>query len=131
VFKYLSWLLSNDIFHVFFRHGRLREQDQILAIDGQPLDISHQQAIKILQSAGGLVEIVVARGPNPQATVTPGDQEEQVTDSQTQNNAEVTDMVCLLLSYVKQTYKVYIPSTCNAQRRRVKWEKLVTIFIPI
>ncbi|XP_053394216.1 multiple PDZ domain protein-like isoform X9 [Mercenaria mercenaria] len=75
------------------RHGRLRERDQILAIDGQPLDISHQEAIRILQSAGGLVEIVVARGPNPQAASTPGDQEEQVTDSQTQNTAEVTDML--------------------------------------
>ncbi|GLH01324.1 Patj homolog [Gryllus bimaculatus] len=43
--------------------GRLREEDQILAIDGQPLDsnISHQQAISILQKARGLVELVVAR----------------------------------------------------------------------
>lgn len=78
-----------------FRHGRLRERDQILAIDGQPLDISHQEAIRILQSAGGLVEIVVARGPVPQATVTPGDQEEQVTDTQKQSTAEVSDMVCI------------------------------------
>ncbi|KAK7872386.1 hypothetical protein R5R35_007003 [Gryllus longicercus] len=45
------------------RDGRLREEDQILAIDGQPLDsnISHQQAISILQKARGLVELVVAR----------------------------------------------------------------------
>ncbi|KAK6624471.1 hypothetical protein RUM44_011330 [Polyplax serrata] len=44
--------------------GNLREGDQILAIDGQPLDsnISHQQAISILQKARGLVELVVARG---------------------------------------------------------------------
>lgn len=47
-----------------FRDGNLREGDQILAIDGQPLDsnISHQQAISILQKARGLVELVVARG---------------------------------------------------------------------
>lgn len=45
------------------RDGRLREGDQILAIDGQPLDISHTEAIRILQNAQGLVEIVVARGP--------------------------------------------------------------------
>ncbi|XP_071117082.1 multiple PDZ domain protein-like isoform X2 [Haliotis cracherodii] len=45
------------------KDGRLREGDQILAIDGQPLDISHTEAIRILQNAQGLVEIVVARGP--------------------------------------------------------------------
>ncbi|XP_055924762.1 inaD-like protein isoform X2 [Argiope bruennichi] len=46
------------------RDGRLQEGDQILAIDGQPLDsnISHQQAISILQQARGLVELIVARG---------------------------------------------------------------------
>lgn len=45
------------------RDGRLKDGDQILAIDGQPLDaaISHQQAIAILQKAHGLVELVVAR----------------------------------------------------------------------
>ncbi|XP_059469867.1 inaD-like protein isoform X2 [Neocloeon triangulifer] len=45
------------------RDGRLQEGDQILAIDGQPLDadISHQQAISILQQARGLVELVIAR----------------------------------------------------------------------
>ncbi|XP_025111382.1 patj homolog isoform X6 [Pomacea canaliculata] len=47
--------------------GRLREGDQLLAIDGQPLDISHQQAIHILQNSQGPVEIVVARGPIPPA----------------------------------------------------------------
>ncbi|KAF7990582.1 hypothetical protein HCN44_000387 [Aphidius gifuensis] len=43
--------------------GRLVEGDQILAIDGQPLDsnISHEQAISILQKARGTVELVVAR----------------------------------------------------------------------
>lgn len=57
--------LSRDI---CFRDGRLHEGDQILAIDGQPLDcaISHQQAINILQKARGLVELVVARSaPSP------------------------------------------------------------------
>jgi len=44
--------------------GQLREGDQILAIDGQVLDcnISHQQAITILQQAKGSVDLVVARG---------------------------------------------------------------------
>ncbi|XP_014671754.1 PREDICTED: multiple PDZ domain protein-like [Priapulus caudatus] len=54
------------------RDGRLQEGDQILAIDGQPLDaaISHQQAIAILQQAHGLVELVVARD-NPRADQSP------------------------------------------------------------
>ena len=44
--------------------GQMREGDQILAIDGQVLDcnISHQQAIAILQQARGQVALVVARG---------------------------------------------------------------------
>uniref|UniRef100_A0A1B6GQS6 Multiple PDZ domain protein n=2 Tax=Cuerna arida TaxID=1464854 RepID=A0A1B6GQS6_9HEMI len=44
------------------RDGRLHEGDQILAIDGQPLDsnITHFQAINILQKARGLVELVIA-----------------------------------------------------------------------
>lgn len=43
--------------------GQLLEGDQILAIDSQPLDtnISHQQAITILQRAKGTVHLVVAR----------------------------------------------------------------------
>ncbi|CAB4065132.1 MPDZ [Lepeophtheirus salmonis] len=46
------------------KDGRLIEGDQILAIDGKSLDsnISHQQAINILQRADGYVDLVVARG---------------------------------------------------------------------
>jgi multiple PDZ domain protein len=56
-----------------YRDGRLREGDQILAIDGQPLDsnISHQQAISILQKARGLVELVVARSGPEETPLTP------------------------------------------------------------
>ncbi|XP_037528743.1 multiple PDZ domain protein isoform X1 [Rhipicephalus sanguineus] len=52
------------------RDGRLEEGDQILAIDGQPLDsnISHQQAIGILQQARGTVQLVLARGTPVSAT---------------------------------------------------------------
>ncbi|XP_041636091.1 multiple PDZ domain protein isoform X4 [Cheilinus undulatus] len=48
--------------------GKLKEADQILAINGQPLDqtVTHQQAIGILQSASERVQLVVARGPIPQ-----------------------------------------------------------------
>ncbi|XP_063241822.1 patj homolog isoform X2 [Bacillus rossius redtenbacheri] len=55
------------------RDGNLHEGDQILAIDGQPLDsnISHQQAISILQKARGLVELVVARTGTEEAPATP------------------------------------------------------------
>lgn len=48
---------------IAFHDGQLVEGDQILAIDAQPLDanISHQQAIGILQRARGTVRLVVAR----------------------------------------------------------------------
>ncbi|XP_024143747.1 multiple PDZ domain protein isoform X4 [Oryzias melastigma] len=50
--------------------GKLKEADQILAINGQPLDqtVSHQQAISLLQSASERVQLTVARGPIPQLT---------------------------------------------------------------
>ncbi|KAM4536533.1 multiple PDZ domain protein isoform 6-T6 [Odontesthes bonariensis] len=50
--------------------GKLKEADQILAINGQPLDqtVTHQQAIGILQSASERVQLAVARGPIPQLT---------------------------------------------------------------
>uniref|UniRef100_A0A3P9PYV7 Multiple PDZ domain protein n=1 Tax=Poecilia reticulata TaxID=8081 RepID=A0A3P9PYV7_POERE len=50
--------------------GKLKEADQILAINGQPLDhtVTHQQAISILQSASEKVQLSVARGPIPQLT---------------------------------------------------------------
>ena len=67
---YLLFVFSKDhnfiICLLTYRDGRLREQDQILAIDGQPLDLSHHEAIRILQSAQGLVQLVVARGPDQQ-----------------------------------------------------------------
>ncbi|XP_075416035.1 multiple PDZ domain protein isoform X6 [Tenrec ecaudatus] len=52
---------------VAHRDGRLREADQILAINGQALDqtITHQQAISILQKAKENVQLVIARGPLP------------------------------------------------------------------
>ncbi|XP_077400242.1 multiple PDZ domain protein isoform X2 [Vanacampus margaritifer] len=48
--------------------GKLKEADQILAINGQPLDqtVTHQQAIGILQRASERVQLTVARGPIPQ-----------------------------------------------------------------
>ncbi|XP_029058585.1 multiple PDZ domain protein isoform X3 [Monodon monoceros] len=50
------------------RDGRLKETDQILAINGQALDqtITHQQAISILQKAKDTVKLVIARGSLPQ-----------------------------------------------------------------
>ncbi|CAK9809008.1 Patj homolog [Anthophora quadrimaculata] len=56
--------------------GRLIEGDQILAIDGQPLDsnISHEQAISILQKARGLVELVVARSAQDVGSSLPTDE---------------------------------------------------------
>lgn len=59
-------MLTCLFFHC--RDGRLAEGDQILAIDGQVLEaaISHQAAIGILQRARGVVDLVVARGLNPE-----------------------------------------------------------------
>ncbi|XP_040818746.1 multiple PDZ domain protein isoform X10 [Ochotona curzoniae] len=52
---------------VAHRDGRLKETDQILAINGQALDqtITHQQAISILQKAKDTVQLVIARGSRP------------------------------------------------------------------
>ncbi|XP_027718664.1 multiple PDZ domain protein isoform X7 [Vombatus ursinus] len=49
------------------RDGRLKEADQILAINGYALDqtITHQQAISILQKAKDDVQLIVARGSLP------------------------------------------------------------------
>ncbi|XP_072114122.1 multiple PDZ domain protein isoform X8 [Mobula birostris] len=46
------------------RDGKLKEADQILAINGQALDqsVTHQQAIGILQKATDQVQLVIARG---------------------------------------------------------------------
>ncbi|XP_063770117.1 multiple PDZ domain protein isoform X4 [Pseudophryne corroboree] len=50
------------------RDGRMKEVDQILSINGQPLDqtITHHQAIVLLQRAKDQVQLVIARGPLPQ-----------------------------------------------------------------
>ncbi|XP_052032634.1 multiple PDZ domain protein isoform X1 [Apodemus sylvaticus] len=55
---------------VAHRDGRLKETDQILAINGQALDqtITHQQAISILQKAKDTVQLVIARGSLPQVS---------------------------------------------------------------
>ncbi|XP_016086893.1 multiple PDZ domain protein-like [Sinocyclocheilus grahami] len=53
---------------VAYSDGKLKEGDQILAINGQLLDqsVSHQQAIILLQQASDRVSLTVARGPVPQ-----------------------------------------------------------------
>ncbi|CAC5386417.1 MPDZ [Mytilus coruscus] len=73
------------------RDGRLREQDQILAIDGQPLDLSHHEAIRILQSAQGLVQLVVARGqyPNQQGDPPPSPHKQQLSNVQSEGSADM------------------------------------------
>ncbi|XP_031233596.1 multiple PDZ domain protein isoform X1 [Mastomys coucha] len=55
---------------VAHRDGRLKETDQILAINGQALDqtITHQQAISILQKAKDTVQLIIARGSLPQVS---------------------------------------------------------------
>ncbi|XP_043100412.1 multiple PDZ domain protein isoform X3 [Puntigrus tetrazona] len=53
---------------VAYSDGKLKEGDQILAINGQLLDqsVSHQQAIALLQGASDRVSLTIARGPVPQ-----------------------------------------------------------------
>uniref|UniRef100_A0A6Q2ZLK0 PATJ crumbs cell polarity complex component n=1 Tax=Esox lucius TaxID=8010 RepID=A0A6Q2ZLK0_ESOLU len=53
------------------RDGRMQENDQILVINGTPLDqsVSQQQAIALLQQPGDRVDLVVARDPAT-ATIT-------------------------------------------------------------
>uniref|UniRef100_A0A8C7DN13 PATJ crumbs cell polarity complex component n=1 Tax=Oncorhynchus kisutch TaxID=8019 RepID=A0A8C7DN13_ONCKI len=48
------------------RDGRMLENDQILVINGTPLDqsVTQQQAITLLQQPGDRVELVVARNPS-------------------------------------------------------------------
>ena len=62
---YSATFYNYQYLHLSFslpRDGRLQEGDQLLAINGQALEVSHQEAIRILQSAHGTAEIVVARG---------------------------------------------------------------------
>ncbi|XP_075472084.1 inaD-like protein isoform X2 [Ascaphus truei] len=57
------------------RDGRLKENDQILAINYTPVDmnISHQQAIALLQQSSGCLHLVVAKVPVPRNVPTPYD----------------------------------------------------------
>lgn len=67
-FLFVYFVIPLPCFHPCDRDGKLKEADQILAINGQALDqtITHQQAISILQKAKDNVQLVVARGTFPQ-----------------------------------------------------------------
>ncbi|XP_069594269.1 inaD-like protein isoform X4 [Ranitomeya imitator] len=63
------------------RDGRLKENDQILAINYTPLDrnVSHQEAISLLQQSSGHIHLIVAKQPPlllPQTQIP--QQEEQI-----------------------------------------------------
>lgn len=62
------WCLPPDSCFSSRRDGRLQENDQILAINGSPLDknVTQQQAIGLLQQSGERVDLVVARDPAAQ-----------------------------------------------------------------
>lgn len=67
-FLFVYFVIPFPCLHIHDRDGKLKEADQILAINGQALDqtITHQQAISILQKAKDNVQLVVARGTFPQ-----------------------------------------------------------------
>ncbi|XP_078251922.1 multiple PDZ domain protein isoform X8 [Rhinoraja longicauda] len=74
------------------RDGKLKEADQILAINRQPLDqsVTHQQAIGILQKATEQVQLVIARGSishlsSPVISRTPSDASTLLEHSSTVN----------------------------------------------
>ena len=75
--------------------GQLKEGDQILAIDGQVLDcnISHQQAISILQQARGKVQLVVARGDQDDAVSESSQQQQDSIIPSDWCQVEVIDLV--------------------------------------
>lgn len=87
----IKYIWNLHVFFAIYRDGRLREQDQILAIDGQPLDLSHHEAIRILQSAQGLVQLVVARGqyPNQQGDPPPSPHKQQLSNVQSEGSADM------------------------------------------
>ncbi|XP_069837438.1 inaD-like protein isoform X2 [Dendropsophus ebraccatus] len=61
------------------RDGRLKENDQILAINYTPLDmtVSHQEAISLLQQSSGHVHLVIAKQPPPLLPQTPIPQQQE------------------------------------------------------
>ncbi|KAG9473167.1 hypothetical protein GDO78_014015 [Eleutherodactylus coqui] len=61
------------------RDGRITENDQILAINYTPVDtnVSHQEAISLLQQSSGYIHLVVAKQPPPLLPQIP-QQEEQI-----------------------------------------------------
>lgn len=67
VMSILILLFKNSFFFSSYelRDQRLKENDHILAINHTPLDqnISHQQAIALLQQSTGSLHLVVAREP--------------------------------------------------------------------
>lgn len=69
---------------------------QILAIDGQPLDsqISHQQAIGILQKAKGAVDLVVASNFKEDSSYKAATSETLSNISATKENAGIESELC-------------------------------------
>ena len=54
----------NKSTHVIFQHGGLKRGDQLLWINGQPVDgESHDRVVELLKSAKGPVKLVVLYSP--------------------------------------------------------------------
>lgn len=47
--------------YLYYRDGRLQAGDELLMINGQSLvGLTHQEAVSILRSSSGLVQLIVA-----------------------------------------------------------------------
>ena len=81
------WGIDAFSWDVCGRDGRLKENDQILAINGRVLSagVGHQAAVQVLQTATGLVRLLVAHSTTLSTSSLPAapphHHDEQSTDS--------------------------------------------------
>ena len=101
--------INYDVFHYIFRDGRLREGDQIVALDEEIIHagITHQQAIRFLQQAVGEVKIIVARSATPTANSPGSAPSTDLPPDQPISNSQYPPLE-------EQHHHHHVPSTCPA-----------------
>jgi len=92
----------------YCRDGRLKENDQILAINEQVLSsgVSHQEAIHILQSATGLVRLLVARSLTSSLPVSSTHHNELRDRDLTQQSSPADQQADMVVSTTLESYFV-------------------------